>query len=67
MKITTPTRIIRYDDRVLADLNPAASIEDVVRMHAATIPALATAVVEGPENEHGKATYTVRTRLGTKG
>ncbi|MFY9781450.1 MAG: PRTRC system protein C [Candidatus Baltobacteraceae bacterium] len=67
MKITAPQRIITWNNETLADLNPNASVEDVVRMHAAARPELATAIVEGPEFSDGKATYTIQTRLGTKG
>lgn len=67
MELKTIRRVIKYDGRELADLNPKASVEDVVRMHAATEPALATFTLEGPEYGNGTATYTVNTRLGTKG
>jgi PRTRC genetic system protein C len=67
MEITIPQRVIRWNDETLADLNPNASVDDIVRMHAAARPELATATVEGPEITDGKATYTVQTRLGTKG
>jgi PRTRC genetic system protein C len=63
----TVTREIVYKGRKLADLQPDASVEDVVRQHALTIPELATANVEGPEIKDGVATYTVSARLGTKG
>jgi len=67
MQLTTVTRKIVYQDRELADLQPDASVEEVVRMHALTIPELATANVEGPTIVDGTATYTISARLGTKG
>jgi PRTRC genetic system protein C len=69
IKISTPTRVIRWKNRDLADLNPNATVEAVVRMHAATPDhaELATASIEGPEIKDGKAIYTVQSRLGTKG
>ncbi|MHB8461960.1 MAG: PRTRC system protein C [Vulcanimicrobiaceae bacterium] len=67
MKVTTPKRIINFDGRKLADLKPAATIDAVIKMHATTIPELATAVAEGPTYEDGNAIYTVATRLGKNG
>lgn len=65
--VTELTRKIVYEGRELADVNPAADVHDVVKMHAVTIPELATAVVEGPEIKEGERVYTVKKRLGTKG
>ena len=67
MQISSVKRKIVYHDRELADLQPEASVEDVVRMHALTVPELATANVEGPAIADGTATYTISARLGTKG
>jgi len=67
MLITTAKRVIRYKNQDLADLNPKASINDVVRMHAPLHPELATAIVTGPVMEKGKAVYGIETRVGTKG
>jgi PRTRC genetic system protein C len=58
LKFDTVKRKIVYKGRELADTQPDASVEDVVRQHALTIPELATANVEGPEIKDG---------LGTKG
>ena len=65
--VKVATRVIRYKGNDLADLSPEASIDDVIKMHAATIPALATAAIEGPVTEDGQLVYTVTERLGTKG
>jgi PRTRC genetic system protein C len=51
----------------LPDLNPAGSVEDVVKMLAVTRPELATAVVEGPVQQDDKLVYTIKTQLGYKG
>ena len=67
IELTTVRRKITYQGRELADLQPDAAVEDVVRMHALTIPELATARIEGPTITDGTATYTVSARLGTKG
>ena len=67
LKFESVKRKIVYKGRELADTQPEAAVEDVVRMHALTIPELATANVEGPEIKDGIATYTISARLGTKG
>jgi len=67
LKFESVTRKIVYKGRELADTQPEATVEEVVRMHALTIPELATANIEGPEINDGVATYTVSARLGTKG
>ena len=66
-EVQTVKRVITYKGNDLADLNPEASIDDVVKMHAATIPELATAAIEGPIMEDGYARYRISERLGTKG
>jgi len=65
--VTEVKRKIVFEGRELADVNPTASTEDVVKIHALTIPELATAIVEGPELREGERVYTVKKRLGTKG
>jgi PRTRC genetic system protein C len=67
MKITTPRRVLKFNDQELADLNPTAPMQDVMRMHALTIPELSTAILEGPTLVDGSMTYVAQTRLGTKG
>jgi PRTRC genetic system protein C len=67
VKIEQVERVIEYNGKPLADLNPSASVDDVIRMHAATIPKLATANVEGPVFKNGKQVYTVNTNVGYKG
>lgn len=66
----TPTPISRrimFNGTPLTDLNPAMSVSDVVRLHAATNAALTTATVEGPVLEGGVQVYTVNGRVATKG
>jgi len=65
--VTEVSRQIVYEGRTLADVNPEASVEDVLAIHALSFPELATAVVEGPELKEGHRVYTVKKRLGTKG
>jgi len=65
--VTEVSRQIVYDGRTLADVNPEASVEDVLAVHALSFPELATAIVEGPELKEGQRVYTVKKRLGTKG
>ena len=60
-------RRIVYQGTDLADVNPLASVSEVVQIHAMTTPELATATVEGPEIKEGEYVYTVHKRLGTKG
>lgn len=67
MQLNAMPRQIVFNNRVLADLNPEATVDAVVRMHAMTTPKLATAFVEGPELKGGVRVYTVKERLGTKG
>jgi PRTRC genetic system protein C len=68
VNIEIAPRIIRYGDKVLADLNPAEpDVDKIVKMHMLTQPELATAVVEGPTLENGSRVYKVTTRRGDKG
>lgn len=60
-------RVIVFDGQPLPDLNPALPIEDVLRLHAATHPALVTAALEGPVTLHGQRTYTAHRRAANKG
>ena len=67
MVITPLERVIKYEGAALTDFNPAASVDEIVKMHVATKPELAAATIEGPVVEDGKNVYTVQKRLGTKG
>jgi PRTRC genetic system protein C len=69
LEISHPNREIVYNGRKLADFAPDLPVGEVVRMHAASEPALAGAAVEGPTiSADGKtASYSVKTAVGTKG
>jgi PRTRC genetic system protein C len=69
LKSITPTRIILFNGRTLADLNPDLPVGDVVRMHSAAEPTLASASVDGPtiSNDGKTATYAIQTHVGHKG
>lgn len=61
------TRKIMYKGTELVDMNPNASVHEVVAMHADTNPALLNAVIEGPVKVKGDDVYTVNTKIATKG
>ena len=65
--VTEVKRKFTYEGRDLADFNPELGAEDIKKMHAMTIPELASAVVEGPDLKDGAHVYTFKKRLGTKG
>ncbi|ASN83232.1 PRTRC system protein C [Deinococcus ficus] len=66
--IVTPTeRVLKYKGSTLTDLNPSASVSDVLKMHAATRPELLNAQVEGPTLEDGRNVYTVNPKATYKG
>lgn len=67
IEITEVERVIMFEGQELADLNPSAKVEDVLRLHALTNPALTTAVVEGPVITDGKRVYTIQKRAANKG
>jgi PRTRC genetic system protein C len=67
ISVTEIQRKFIYEGRELADFNPELGAEDIKKMHAMTIPELASAVVEGPELKDGYSVYTFKKRLGTKG
>ncbi len=65
--VTTAVREIYYKGQILADFNPAAPVTQILQMHAAEHPELATAQIEGPTLVDGKSRYTIAARIGTKG
>jgi PRTRC genetic system protein C len=66
--VQTARRVIRYNGKELADLNPAEpDVDTIVKMHMLACPELATAHVEGPVIENGEHVYTVTSRRGDKG
>ena len=52
---------------ILDDVNPNMTAEDVMNFYANIYPELTTSSIRGPEIELGKAIYTFKTTLGTKG
>jgi PRTRC genetic system protein C len=67
MELTAPKRVIIYNGQTLADLDPSASIDAVIKMHAAATPELATAQIAGPEYRENEAIFTIKSQIGTKG
>jgi PRTRC genetic system protein C len=51
----------------LPDPDPEMSVNDVLQYYAPQYPELTTATLEGPKTEKGKAVYSVKTTVGTKG
>jgi PRTRC genetic system protein C len=51
----------------LPDPNPEMSIQEVLGYYGSQYPELTTATLEDPVMEGNKATYKVRTTVGTKG
>jgi len=61
--------IIKKDgkDIQLNDPNPSMSPEDVIKFYASEYPELTTANVSGPKIEAGKAIFSIKEVVGTKG
>lgn len=51
----------------LPDPNPELSVQEVMNFYAGTYPELTTATVEEPKVQGKKASYKVKTTVGTKG
>lgn len=54
-------------DIELTDPNVAMAPEDVMKYYSGTYPELTNATIQGPKVEGGKATYSFKTVVGTKG
>lgn len=64
----TPTpRIIKYGGAPLTDLNPDASVAEVVRLHSATRTELVNAHITGPVFDNGANVYEVSVKAAYKG
>lgn len=50
----------------LPDPNPNFSVEEVMQFYGGQYPELTTATLDEPKVEGSKATYSVRTTVGTK-
>lgn len=61
-------RIFNFGGTQLADPDPTMSPDAVRKMYASSgYPILTNASVTGPETANGKATYTFKAAVGTKG
>ena len=60
-------RTFQYDKKTLPDPDPKMSPEEVKSYYSARYPELTQAIIEGPEYENDKATYTFSRSVGTKG
>jgi len=68
MVMTLVKRKFKYENRSLNDPDPAMSPEEVREVYCATYPELATAVIDGPEdNDKGEQVFSFRRAVGTKG
>lgn len=64
---TRTPRVIKFGIIPLTDLNPDASVEEVVKLHSATRPELVNAQITGPVLEDGQNVYTVGVKATYKG
>ncbi len=61
-------RVFHFNGANLTDPDPSMSPEEVKKMYASSgYPALTNASVTGPETKDGKAVYTFKAAVGTKG
>lgn len=68
--ITTPRvrRVFEFNGATLADPDPGKSPEEVKKLYAQSgYPALTNGSVTGPVTQGGKAVYTFKAAVGTKG
>ena len=54
-------------DITLPDPNPDFTMNEVLQFYGNQYPELTTATMEGPKVDDGKAVYSVKTTVGTKG
>lgn len=71
LEVTNLQRVFNYnkDGKIvpLADPNPDLSVEEILKIHAATYPELTNGIVEGPVVEKDKAVFTIKTKAGKLG
>ncbi len=67
IKVTKLKRVFRKGGTEYPDPAPSATAEVAVEMLAAASPDLTNAILEGPTVENGKAIYTLKVAVGTKG
>lgn len=69
--VTTLPRVFKFkkDGTTvnLPDPNPEMSVDEVIQFYSPQYPELTTATLDGPKTEDGKAVYSVKTTVGTKG
>lgn len=54
-------------DIELADPNPEMAPQEVIKFYSSEYPELTNATLSGPKVESGKAVYSFKTTVGTKG
>jgi len=71
MEVQNLTREFRFKkdgtNVTLPDPNPDFTVNEVLQFYGNQYPELTTATLEGPKTDNGKAVYTVKTTVGTKG
>jgi PRTRC genetic system protein C len=67
MKVEPARRAFSYNGIALQDPDPNLSAEDVRTFYLTLYPELASAAIEGPEQQGDVTTYTFRRAVGTKG
>lgn len=67
LQVATLTRSFRYAGVTLPDPGSSLSPDSVRDLYTAHYPELATATVEGPEQQGGELVYTFKRAVGTKG
>ena len=71
LEVTNLTREFTFKKNgtviTLSDPDTSLSAEEVLQYYGSQYPELTTATLEGPKVEGDKATYSVKTTVGTKG
>jgi PRTRC genetic system protein C len=67
LNVTTLERVFKHDKKQLDDPGAHMTPEDVLGFYGNQIPELTTATISGPEIKDGKAVYTFKSTVGTKG
>lgn len=71
LEVTNLTREFRFKkdgtEVKLPDPNTDFSLNEVLQFYSGQYPELTTATLDGPKTDGGKAVYSVRTTIGTKG
>ncbi len=67
LQVTSLTREFILGKKTLSDPNPALSPEEVMKHYSGSYPEMTNATISGPKIEAGKAVYSFKTTVGTKG